>query len=232
MTTTTEPTQTSVRLEDGSVWIEGQLIQPPEGLTGPLVMGRDWLLEMIRTKNGHTRVFFWAPFAIVSDFPQVDSILNGHFVGFSTPSRPPRDWLVTSMMFDLETVALARTPHELIALIAEPRPYVSLENMDASPLSQKAKRLIATTFTTSILIREVAGMLGVSHAHLTRQFKADFGLTPLDYQHRLRVSEAVNRLSRGEGILDTGYDVGFADTSRFYKNFRKITGTSPGKCKR
>ena len=136
------------------------------------------------------------------------------------------------MMFDLETVALARTPHELIALIAGPRPYVSLENRDASPLSQKAKRLIATTFTTSILIREVAGMLGVSHAHLTRQFKADFGLTPLDYQHRLRVSEAVTRLSRGEGILDTGYDVGFADTSRFYKNFRKITGTSPGKCKR
>jgi len=57
MTTTTEPTQTSVRLEDGSVWIEGQLIQPPEGLTGPLVMGRDWLLEMIRTKTG-IRVFF------------------------------------------------------------------------------------------------------------------------------------------------------------------------------
>src|SRR5262245_32172787 len=185
MTTTTEPTQTSVRLEDGSVWIEGQLIRQPEGLTGPLVMGRDWLLEMIRTKNGHTRVFFWAPFAIVSDFPQVDSILNGHFVGFSTPSRPPRDWLMTSMMFDLET--------------------------SSDTYGRGSVRLL----------RQRRG-----------QFKADFGLTPLDYQHRLRVSEAVNRLSRGEGILDTGYDVGFADTSRFYKNFRKITGTSPGKCKR
>ena len=136
------------------------------------------------------------------------------------------------MMFDLETVALARTPQEFIELISEPRPYLPLENTAASPLSQKAKGLIATTFTTSILMREVARALGVSHAHLTRQFKADFGLSPLDYQHRLRVTEAVSRLSRGEGILDTGYDVGFADTGRFYKNFRKITGTSPGRCKR
>jgi len=135
MTTTTEPTQTSRRLENGGVWIEGQLIRPPEGLTGPLVIGRDWLLEMVQTENGHIRVFFWAPFAIVCDFPQVDSILNGRFVGFSVP-------------------------------------------------------------------------------------------------HDLRVTEAVSRLSRGEGILDTGYDVGFADTGRFYKNFRKITGTSPGRCKR
>jgi len=136
------------------------------------------------------------------------------------------------MMFDLERVSLARTPQEFIALISEPRPYLPLENTAASPLSQKAKRLIATTFTTSILIQDVANMLNVSHAHLTQQFKADFKLTPLDYQHRLRVSEAVNRLSRGEGILETGYDVGFADTGRFYKNFRKITGTSPGRCKR
>src|SRR5262245_35208195 len=144
MTTSTEPPQTTRRLEDGGVWIEGQLIRPPEGLTGPLVIGRDWLLEMIQTESGHTRVFFWAPFAIVCDFPQVDSILNGVVVGFSVLSRPPRYWLVTSMMFDLETVALARAPEEFIALISEPRPYLSLENTAASPLSQKAKRLIAT----------------------------------------------------------------------------------------
>jgi AraC-like DNA-binding protein len=231
MATKTEPTQTSRSLEDGSVWIEGQLSRPPEGLTGPLVIGRDWLLEMIRTERGHTRGFFWAPFAIICDIPEIESILNGCFVGFSAPLQPPACWLVTSMMFDLGTVALARTPQGLIELIAEPRPYVSLENTVASTLSQKAKRLIAANFTTSFRIRDVARKIGVSHAHLTRQFKADFGLTPVDYQHRLRVSEAISRLSRGQEILETGYDVGFEDTSRFYKNFRKITGTSPGKCR-
>jgi AraC-like DNA-binding protein len=232
MTTTVEPKQTIRTLENGDVWIEGQMTPPPEGLTGPLVIGRDWLLEMVQTESGHSRGFFWAPFAIIRDIPEVDRISNGRFVGFSAHSGPPSHWLAASMMFDLGTTAPARTPQEFIALIAEPRPYVLLENMAASPLAQKAKRLIAANFTTSLRIREVARVLGVSHAHLSRQFKADFGLTPVDYQHRLRVSEAIARLSRGEEILETGYDVGFADTSRFYKNFRKITGTSPGKCRR
>jgi methylphosphotriester-DNA--protein-cysteine methyltransferase len=136
------------------------------------------------------------------------------------------------MTFDLGTSALARTPQELIALVTEPRPYQSLENTSPSRLSREAKRLIATTFTTAARMSDIATRLGVSHAHLTRQFKADYGLTPVDFRHRLRVSEAMNRLSRGEKILQTGYDAGFRDTGRFYKNFRKVTGTSPGRCRR
>ena len=56
------------------------------------------------------------------------------------------------MMFDLGKAPLARTPEEFLSPIAEPRPYVPLENTAASPLSQKAKRLIADNFSTSILI--------------------------------------------------------------------------------
>ena len=84
MTTTAEPTQTVRPLQNGGVWIEGRLTLPPEGLTGPLVMGQGWLLEMIRTESGHTRGFFWAPFAIIRDFPELDDLLN---VGFADTSR-------------------------------------------------------------------------------------------------------------------------------------------------
>jgi AraC-like DNA-binding protein len=213
------------------VWIEGQVTPPPKGLTGPMVIGRDWLLEMIRTESGRSRGFFWAPFAIIHSFP-VDDILNGRFVGFSVPSEPPARWLTTSMTFDLGTAPLARTPQEFISLIAEARPHTLLENTTAASLSQKAKRLIADNFSTSVSIRDVAEALHVSHARLTRQFKGDFGLTPVDYRRRLRVSEAIGRLSEGEPILETGYEVGFEDASRFYKNFRTVTGTSPGKCRR
>jgi len=224
--------QTSTLLENGALWIEGQLGRLPEGISGPLVIGSDWLLEMIRNESGQTYGFFWAPFAIILDFPQLDGMLTARFVGFSAPCRPPAHWLTTSMMFDLGNTALARTPQELLAVIAEPRPYISIERAVASPLSQKAKHLIAANFRTAFLISDVAGALGVSHAHLTRQFKRDFELTPVGYQHRLRVSEAMSRLSRGDGILETGYDVGFNDTARFYSAFRKVTGTSPGKCRR
>jgi methylphosphotriester-DNA--protein-cysteine methyltransferase len=54
----------------------------------------------------------------------------------------------------------------------------------------------------------------------------------LPKQHGLRVSEAMGRLCRGEDILEAGYDSGFNDTTRFSSAFRRLTGTSPGKCRR
>lgn len=61
----------------------------PEGATGALVIGRDWLLEMVGTDRAKTRAFFWAPFAIVFHVPHVASMLDGRFVSFSTPSLLP-----------------------------------------------------------------------------------------------------------------------------------------------
>ena len=86
-------------------------------------------------------------------------------------------------------------------------------------------------YRSDLRIADIAHELGVSHAHLTRQFKRDFGLTPIDYLHHVRVSEAMGKLSLGEAAIDIGYDVGFNDTTRFYKDFKKVTGTSPGKCR-
>jgi len=215
--------------ENGGSWIEGKLDAPPQDLTGPLVFGPDWLLEMVQTGD-RTLGFYWAPFAIIYELPELTGPLRGQFVGFSFPGRPPADWLTTSMMFDFGTAGLARSPTELLALIRTPLPYVPLERT-GSPLSQKARNIIASTYRSESPISEVARKLRVSHAHLTRQFKRDFGLTPVDYRHRLRVSEAMGKLSQGEKILDIAYDVGFNDANRFYKDFRKVTGTSPGKCR-
>jgi AraC-like DNA-binding protein len=233
MTTSVEPTQSSRALRDGGMWIEGTLAVPPEGVSGPLVFGADWLLEMLRTQDGHSLGFFWAPFAIVHDFPKVEGIFGGRFVGFSLPAEPPASWLTTSMVFDLGDVPLAATPEEFVALVRHPRPYVPMERTGPiSPLSQRARKLIASSYRSDLSIRDVARQLHVSHAHLARQFKRDFGLTPLNYLHRLRVSEAMGKLSKGEPPLEVGYEVGFNDTSRFYSDFLKVTGTSPGKCRK
>jgi AraC-like DNA-binding protein len=223
----------SGRLGNGGIWIQGTLGDPPQGLTGPLVFGPDWLLEMLQGDDGRTLGLYWAPFAIVREFPKPHSVLRGRFIGFSLPTKPPASWLTTSMVFDLGETSLVSTPEEFIALIKEPRDYLSMEgSAKPSPLSQQAKACIASHYRDDLSIAEVACQLGVSHAHLSRQFKRDFGLTPINYLHRLRVTEAIGKLSLGEGPLNVGYDVGFNDTSRFYREFLKITGTSPGKCKR
>jgi AraC-like DNA-binding protein len=47
----------------------------------------------------------------------------------------------------------------------------------------------------------------------------------------LRVADATFRLSKGEPIIEISQDVGYNDLSRFYKQFRKSTNTSPGACR-
>ncbi len=210
-------------------WIRERYSDPPE-VSGPLVMGAHWMLEMHRRDDG-SRTFglFLAAFDIVQ--LGAANFKTTEFVGFSTPGKPPADWLTATLIFEMGTMPLAETPEELITLVEKPRPYISLEvGLHASPLSKRARMRLAETYQDGISISDVARELGVSHAHLTRQFRRDFGLTPVSYRHHLRVNAAVQRLYEGEKILDAGYDVGFNDAGRFYQDFRKVTGTSPGKC--
>jgi AraC-like DNA-binding protein len=230
--TATVPYTKITNLKNDMLWIEGSLGDAPE-ITAQLVIGPGWLIEVVQSEESQTSGLFWAPFSIIqTDTPALVGRLKGDFVGFSRPGKPPAEWLTESMIFDLEPRPLPRTYEELIAVVCEPRPYTSVGTASgASPLSEKAKARIAQTYRDGGSIAGIASGLGVSQAHLTRQFKRDFGLTPLKYRNHLRVNEAVRRLSVGEKILDVGYAVGFKDAGRFYQDFRKVTGTSPGKCR-
>jgi AraC-like DNA-binding protein len=108
------------------------------------------------------------------------------------------------------------------------------QSIEISPapslLSLKAKRLIDENYLIQPSIARVAARLGVTHEHLTRQFKRDFSMTPSAYLHNMRISEATFRLSKGEEIIAVSQDVGYNDLSRFYKQFRKATTKTPGYC--
>ncbi|HZI85998.1 MAG TPA: AraC family transcriptional regulator, partial [Pyrinomonadaceae bacterium] len=103
-------------------------------------------------------------------------------------------------------------------------------NPNASALSKNAKRLIDENFQSYPSIARIAQRLRVSHEHLSRQFKRDFQISPSTYLHQLRLADAPLRLARGEPIINVSLDIGYNDLSRFYKQFRKNTKTSPGAC--
>ena len=56
-------------------------------------------------------------------------------------------------------------------------------------------------------------------------------MSPSAYLHHLRVAEATFRLAVGEPIIEISMDVGYNDLSRFYKQFHKVTKTSPAVCR-
>ena len=69
----------------------------------------------------------------------------------------------------------------------------------------------------------------MSKAALMQNFVRASGTTPLQYQLRLRIAEAVILLRSTDKTLgEIAVETGFSDTNYFGRQFKRITGSSPG----
>lgn len=79
-----------------------------------------------------------------------------------------------------------------------------------------------------VLLRTLAELVGRSPNYTAAIFKEVVGLTPLEYQNRLRISTAMDLLRTTRLTVEAiAEHLGYYDTSYFYKQFRKHTGKAP-----
>lgn len=230
------------QLGDGGYAISDLLNISGSG-SGYFIFARGWLLEIIslisgefyfysdgkevRPKEGRFGVYYPRFSIVKSRVVECSAKVTG--VGSV-------EWIdeLPSAPFIFETGFEGDFTHigEALDVLASGRNRKSIEvNTGPSLLSIQAKRLIDENYLIFPSLGKIAARLGVSHEHMSRQFKRDFGLSPSEYLHNLRVSEATHRLSAGEEIVDISLEVGYNDLSRFYKQFRKTTATSPAACR-
>lgn len=228
-------------LPDGGFKIADRINIEGEGLS-PFVIGAGWLLEIITVKSGEfyfvrddeeirprSKRFgiYYPPFSIVrmgAKHIKADLIGVGSMRRIAgLPDLP----LIFETDFD-EPITAAT---DAIRILEACRNKRSIElNSKPSLLSIKAKRMIDENYHVYPSIARIAARLKVSHEHLSRQFKRDYEMSPSNYLHRLRMAEATYKLMKGEEIIEVSADVGYNDLSRFYKQFRKSTKTSPRNC--
>jgi AraC family transcriptional regulator len=72
----------------------------------------------------------------------------------------------------------------------------------------------------------------VHPVHLSRTFRARFGMTAGEYLHRLRVGFIARELARGALLGDVAYAAGFADQSHMTRVCRAMTGATPRELQR
>ena len=82
-------------------------------------------------------------------------------------------------------------------------------------------------------LTELAARAGVHPSHLARTFRKQYGCTVGEYARRLRVEFAMDRL-RGtdESLAAIAQVAGFSDQAHFSRQFRSVTGVTPGAYRR
>jgi AraC-like DNA-binding protein len=202
------------------------------------------LLEIIELASGDYHFFsdgrevrpvtkrfgvFYPPFTFVRVFARS---LKGRLSGVGSTAWDPRLPSIP-LVFETDFRGEFASIDQAVSIVGSSGNSRSIVvNSQPSAVSLEAKRLIDDNYLIFPAIGRIAERLKISHEHLSRCIKKDYGVSPSEYLHRLRVAEATFRLSTGEEIIDISMDVGYNDLSRFYKQFRKATHTSPAACRR
>ncbi len=231
-------------LPDGAYLFE-DVLEVDGTLTATVITCAGWLLELyeleageISFMSGNERIcskakrlgVFYSPFSI-TQFCFKNA--KGRLLGIAATESLPAEFTTLPVMFETTFTAPPCGVRQVIEILKAGSNRQSIElNQNASLLSIKAKKLIDENYQVHPAIGRIAARLKVSHEHLSRQFKRDFNMSPGDYLRRLRVADVPLLLARGEKIIDVSQDVGYNDLSRFYKQFRQTTKTSPGVCQK
>lgn len=212
--------------------------------TAEVVTTSAWLLEFYQLNEGEIYFTYaekkispesknfailYTPFSITR--PAINNI-KALLTGIASENFLPEKFRLKPLIFEFDLLEIPKDLTSAFKVLDSSRNiHEIIDNKRTSLLALKAKKLIDENYRIFPSIGRIAKKLDVSHEHLTRQFKQDFGLTPSSYLHKLRSSDASFRLRRGEKIINVSMDVGYNDLSRFYKQFRKNTHASPGFCK-
>ena len=235
--------QLAVRiLDDSSYAIDDEVVIEGEGVS-PFVFCSGWLLEILEVQSGEFyflsdgnsvkptgKLFgaFYPAFTVVHSYVNK---FRGKVRGVGQVG--PLDGLPAKpIIFDTCFRSEFTSAKQAIDVIGSATNLRSIETCsNPSILSIRAKRLIDENYSVYPSIARIADRLKVSHAHMSRQFKRDFRMSPSEYLHQMRTADATYRLSLGQEIIDISHDVGYNDLSRFYKQFKKQTATSPAVCR-
>ena len=119
---------------------------------------------------------------------------------------------------------------ELIFDIIQSPKAIKVQNRKHSEVAEDLKDLIDHNYLSGTKLSGLQQSKGFHPTVSGRLFKDRFGTSPKQYLQRLQVLQGLkNLIKTSSPLIDTAFDAGFNDVSRFYKNFNKIVGTSPGK---
>lgn len=112
--------------------------------------------------------------------------------------------------------------------------FINTEKEKKSPsVLEKVLDYIDIHYNQEISLKKLADIFYINQFYLGQLIKKKKGINFNDYINNLKVEEAKRLLLKGKmSIKDISEKIGYKYLDHFYKNFKLITGISPGKFKR
>lgn len=121
-----------------------------------------------------------------------------------------------------------KTYADLIELLDKTTERVFFEQqIKVSSMSEKVKKFIDSNYTNEINISQIAHNFEFSWAFMSREFKKVYGISPIEYRHRLRLFHSIKLLSMGTPITEACFASGFNSLTQFNTHFKSLLGTPP-----
>lgn len=99
--------------------------------------------------------------------------------------------------------------------------------LPCDPRIARLARHFQTAPADQTTLKTWARQLGYSERSLMRSIRAQTGLTFRELRRLTRIMVALDRLSAGQSVTTTAYDVGFETPSAFIHAFRGVIGQTP-----
>ncbi len=114
-------------------------------------------------------------------------------------------------------------------LLAEILSKLELTEMPSADPSTERRIINYCTenFRRPLTLDILSNELYISRYHISHLFSSKLKISFNDFLNQLRVSDACERLKRGEGVTDVAFGAGFSSIRTFNRAFLKETGQNP-----
>lgn len=113
---------------------------------------------------------------------------------------------------------------------SSPQPLPAMAELERAkdPRVRRAMLMLERTLASRESVAEIAKHVGTSARHLNRLFVASIGMPPLKFREVLRMSRALELVTRSDlSLTALAFRLGFSDASHFSRCFKKHFGRTP-----
>lgn len=137
---------------------------------------------------------------------------------------------VLTMRDDASPYTASESAYRLLMNILGESSITSKEACGESSLFiERAKHIIEEEIGSCLDIGSISARVGLSRHYFSRLFKCVEGISPQDYITHQRHKKALNLLySDVRTVKEIAFLCGYRDANYFCRNFKRITGLSPG----